>query len=347
MVRGILFSWWLSLLIVFHSVEVWGLDFAEKKTEVMKFLTRAIPQSYTTRDGYLLGFLYWPGVKGKTQRSTVIVPGRAEISYQYAEMVYDLRQLDHQGDFYVWDPKGQGLSERLLKGRPQVGHIEDFSHYSRELAIFLKRVAMRNGKKPYLIGHSLGGAISLDTVISYENLVESMALITPMLGLSLHKAVDWLAKPLIHALSKLGLGTAIVLGEEEKPLELQREFSARKAKTNSEERAKFRYWIKKKYGGHLPGITLKWMSVSLDAIRRLHEKKNELSLKTLIFIGSEDEVVVSERAKSFCQPTICQWIELNGRHALHEELDFKDNSPLRQRLLQEISHWIKEDIVPL
>jgi lysophospholipase len=92
--------------------------------------------------------------------AVVIVPGRTESYFKYAETIYDLTRAGHE--VFAYDHRGQGFSERLLAD-PQVGYVRDFDDYVSDLRTFLRVVVQEHKRaaQSVLLAHSMGAAISL------------------------------------------------------------------------------------------------------------------------------------------------------------------------------------------
>ncbi|WP_438876507.1 alpha/beta fold hydrolase, partial [Bacillus cereus group sp. Bce039] len=78
----------------------------------------------------------------------IIVNGRIESACKYQELFYD---LFHQGyDIYSFDHRGQGLSERLIAD-PQMGYVEQFDDYVRDMDELITRFPLQNYTQRYLL----------------------------------------------------------------------------------------------------------------------------------------------------------------------------------------------------
>lgn len=126
-----------------------------------------LPRStFLGRNGVTLSFLHAPAQptqgseSGPEPCAVVIVPGRTESYFKYAETIYDLTRAGHE--VFAYDHRGQGYSERLLAD-PQVGYVRDFEDYISDLRTFLRVVVpeRKRAAKTVLMAHSMGAAISL------------------------------------------------------------------------------------------------------------------------------------------------------------------------------------------
>ena len=96
--------------------------------------------------------------------SLVFINGLAENLFKYLELFYDL-YLQGYSPIYTYDHRGQGLSNRFLSD-PKAGYVEYFSHYSKDLRIFLHNVVPKDSEVDqdnlFAIAHSMGGTVLVD-----------------------------------------------------------------------------------------------------------------------------------------------------------------------------------------
>ncbi len=142
--------------------------------------------------------LYWCSLTAAQHNKVIIiVNGRIESACKYQELFYD---LFHQGyDIYSFDHRGQGLSERLIAD-PQMGYVEQFDDYVRDMDELITRFPLQNYTQRYLLAHSMGGAITTRYLESYPNHpFDAVVLSAPMLGINM----PWQLRPIAFTLTKL------------------------------------------------------------------------------------------------------------------------------------------------
>jgi len=146
-------------------------------------------------------FLAHPEARG----SIIILPGRTECLEKYLEVVADFgaRGLN----LLLVEPRGQGLSDRLLADRSK-GHMDSWDHAVSDLATAVDAFADRMPGKRLLMAHSMGGAIALEALLSGKVVVEGAAFSAPMWGIRLPPGGDLLIKGMIAT----GFGENIVPG---------------------------------------------------------------------------------------------------------------------------------------
>lgn len=115
---------------------------------------------------------------GRGRGRLLFQAGRADMIEKYRET------LDHFSErgwaVTAFDWRGQGGSGRLADG--DTGHVEDFGVLRADLAAFWR--GWRCGDGPHvLIGHSMGGYLSLATLVERGIDPDAAVLVAPMLGL--------------------------------------------------------------------------------------------------------------------------------------------------------------------
>ncbi len=133
----------------------------------------------------------------ENKRDLVISPGRCESFFKYKELCYDFSQQGY--NIYILDHRGQGTSQRILSNKHK-GYVQKFDHYAQDLYTFIDTVVISNKssnlstKPPYLLAHSMGGAIALRMLELYPNSIQAALLSSPMLAINSGNIPPWLAK---------------------------------------------------------------------------------------------------------------------------------------------------------
>lgn len=140
----------------------------------------------------------------------VILPGKSESYFKYAELVYDLKETGYS--FYVMDNRGFGLSERLLAD-PVKNYVESYTDYCADLKYFMDHVVnARPHAKRYLIGHSMGGGIAALYLERYPEAFDGAILSSPMVHINTGSFPEPLAYPTLVSLCLIGQGEAFAPG---------------------------------------------------------------------------------------------------------------------------------------
>jgi lysophospholipase len=159
-------------------------------------------------DGVKLRVARW--LPATPARGTVaVLQGRNEFIEKYFEVVGDLLSRGFAVASFDW--RGQGGSDRQLRNARK-GHVDDFSHYERDVDAFVLQVLEAHCPRPWFaLAHSMGAAILLPLAQAGRLPFERCVLTSPMIALASVKrphAAQWLAE----ALDALGLGGAFAPG---------------------------------------------------------------------------------------------------------------------------------------
>ncbi len=140
--------------------------------------------------------LHWQG-PGEPERYVVFLNGRTEWLEKYSYLAEDL-QLPAGTAFLTMDHRGQGAS-----GGARC-YVDSYDSFTSDAGKVVHEVV---GKRPYvLMGHSMGGLISLLATLQGQLRPSALVLASPLLGLPDKPVPRRLAQPLASLLSTVGLG---------------------------------------------------------------------------------------------------------------------------------------------
>ena len=160
-----------------------------------KIPASAVETRWIAPDGTAIRRIDWPAAKDSARGSILFLPGRGDAYEKWLET------LDHWHSegwtIGSMDWRGQALSGRLGQDS-LIGHIDDFSTWTDDLAAFWDEWR-RNTPGPHvLIGHSMGGHLALRAVTEGRVEPDALVLSAPMLGL----LPGWVPSRLLHLVAK-------------------------------------------------------------------------------------------------------------------------------------------------
>lgn len=238
-------------------------------------------------------------------KNLIISSGRSEGYLKYKELSYDLFNLGF--NIFLLDHRGQGLSERALENTYK-GYVEDFQYYVDDLATFIENTVRPHctfdGKthKPYLLAHSMGGAISARYLQNYPNSIQAAVLSSPMFGFNSGVIPDFIAKPLIKTTAKLNHWLDdtpwYFLGQKD---HTETEFTNNRLTHSPLRFQQFSELYTQTPALQLGGVTVKWLTESLTALEAIFAKVDKITTPTLVIQAGADKIVSNQAQEDFCQ----------------------------------------------
>lgn len=174
----------------------------------------ALVTTLTAADGVKLRAARWLPPAGVALKGTIcLFQGRTEFIEKYFETIEDLRKRGFAVATLDW--RGQGGSERLLSSSRK-GYVRNFDDFQQDVDVFMTQFALPDCPGPlYLLAHSMGGAIAVETLRRRPNWFDRAVLSSPMLGLAGFFGSD-AARLGTKVLNTVGLGRFFVPGGSSK-----------------------------------------------------------------------------------------------------------------------------------
>ena len=152
----------------------------------MNFNRRALPAgseigSWTAADGWSHRTFEWPRVPyGKERGAILFLGGRGDIFEKYLETFDHWHRAGWSVTSFDW--RGQGGSGRL-SADPGCGHAASFAPWIDDLAAFVEQWRATNAGPHVMVGHSMGGHLTLRALSERRIAPDAVILSAPMLGL--------------------------------------------------------------------------------------------------------------------------------------------------------------------
>ncbi|MDE1900237.1 MAG: alpha/beta hydrolase [Alphaproteobacteria bacterium] len=247
---------------------------------------------FTLKDGGRLRYARFE--TAHASRGTVLViPGRREfIEKKFAELGQPL--LDAGWRLIVVEPRGQGLSTRVLSGSMrQRDHIDDFDTHLNDLRAFYDAVVKPELTTTPLIvhGHSLGGHLTLRWLAEDNPAITAAFLTSPMMALS-----GMPAHLVAHGLSWFNVR---LFGHAYEYAPLQHDFNAEDCvfadNVLTQDAARFPI-IENYFAAHpdmaVGGVTWGWLLAALKSMQHAHTLPylGRIAVPVLAILGAEDKV---------------------------------------------------------
>lgn len=271
------------------------------KSEIKDFWQQGLFSSFQGSEDIRINYANFQN--SSNTRCLVIVPGRTESYLKYQELSFD---LFHQGyNLFIIDHRGQGLSERMLKN-PYKGYVESFEHYAADLHQFISTIVVPQCRdfpqNPYLLAHSMGGAITLRMMQNYQVPLQSVVLSSPMIAISSGVIPKILAKLLITSLDKVNHWTS----EDAWYFIAQQDYKATPFSDNVLSQSTIRYQnfielYQQNKSIQLGGVTSHWLHEAIKTESYIFQHLNKLNAPILVLQSGDDSVVDNEIQNNFCR----------------------------------------------
>ncbi len=261
--------------------------------------------------------------------SVVINPGRTEPIEKYVEVVGELHARGYSVLVHDW--RGQGLSPRLLDD-PLRGHAQGFEAFIKDLRRLL---ALTRGRLPgprLVIGHSMGGCLTMLALAKGLGDFQAALLSAPMLGLKLDGRPAWQGRLIAAAMRALGRGGGYVMGIRTDPLGFEFE---RYGLTHDRLRfERMMAQVRAEPGLALGHITWGWLASALAAMAWLERDPSvaRIAIPVTAVAAAEDSLVLNTAIpRVISRLPNGRYVEIEGAgHELMIEVD-----PVRARFWEE------------
>ncbi|MBU2870139.1 alpha/beta fold hydrolase [Colwellia sp. E2M01] len=288
--------------------------------------------------------------KAVEQATIVIVPGRCEGYLKYQELAFD---LFHQGyNLFIIDHRGQGLSGRLLTNLNK-GYVVNFQDYVTDLGYFIDNIVMKdNVNKPYLLAHSMGGAISLRYMQDCPMTIKAAVIASPMLGFNSGLLPKFLAQKIVSIKSLLNSTFEKILNKEPNYFWGQKDYYSKSFTKNKLTHSTTRYQaFIDLYGNNkliqLGGVTTHWLVQGIKAQKKIFTELVNLKTPILLLQAGEDSIVNQQAQNDFCkklhniQPQSCPSGSPSRIEGAYHELFFESDEYRNNAIAQTLS-WFEQ-----
>jgi lysophospholipase len=296
-------------------------DYAKNFTNmILPFMKTGEEGTFKTRDGFSLSTVRYvhPNSKG----TILVIQGRSESWKKYGEVFYDLYQKGYT--LYSYDHRGQGLSPHLVKANPQIGHIDHFSDYVRDLEDYMSIVfnpSVKKGDK-FLLAHSMGGGIAAQYLSRGETPFKKAVLNCPMLGIN--------TSPYAVTVAKAITGGSILIGNGEDYARGRGNYDPNESfEKNDVTGSPERWWMTNFVYQMFPatiigGPSNAWAYKSIVAGPKIAKKMGGITTPIILFQAEHDAIVTPDGENKGCAlAKDCTLIKVPGGH--HETLMEKDS----------------------
>ncbi len=257
------------------------------------------------------------------QGTVIILNGRTEFIEKYGEVIGEL--LDRRFFVAALDWRGQGGSERVIKGNHLKGHIDDMDSYVEDLTALLSFLETTNCPQPFFcLAHSTGGQVLLRAAPIVQGRIQRAVTTAPFLDLVPAKMSVATIYRLVAFFTYAGLGELFAPTVSSKP-PTSEPFEGNPLTSDPARFARNRTLIEAHPDLAIGGPTIAWVYAALTSARAIQERGHvaRISLPILMLSASEDRIV-SSRAVERVAGLIRTAAHLSVPGARHEILMERD-----------------------
>lgn len=291
-------------------------EFIKKHQNITDFYAHnIIKHKLRSQDGLTLSVLEFKPID--YTKTLVIIPGRGEIEYKYAEFLYSLRDLKLR--VIVPFVRGQGHSTNTLS-HSNATYIEDFNLYRTDILSSLQQLSVHNFA---MLSFSLGALIALD-FIKYEKLLPTkLCTIAPFLYPYINLP-DCIVNSFIRLANLCCKNSYAPHHGEYKRISFDKNIH-----THCKERyEKYHDYYEANYQNCPGGITYAFLNACLNKQQELLYSNYELNVPLLCLIPLEDKIVAPNKTLNFVHKHKHDQKSLSYKtieHAYHDILNEVDD----------------------
>lgn len=267
-------------------------------------------KSFLSFDNTRLVYREW--LADKPKGNIVVVHGAGEHSNRYTHVVDHFTAAGF--NVFTWDARGHGESEG------QRGFVERWFHFRNDIHYYFKAVRPSfSGQPVFLLGHSLGGVMTLDYLLNHpEEDIRGYICSAPAIGkVGISPILLGLSRIFTHIAPRLSLDTGLELDAVSRdPTWLE---SSRQDPLY-----------------HSKG-TPRLATEVIDTAAWIHEHASDFNYPLLMVHGTDDRVCEIDGSRQFfgntqqADKTLKEYE--GGYHELFNDID-------KARVLQDVQSWI-------
>jgi lysophospholipase len=281
-------------------------------------------------DGWPLRRFDWPG---GGRGAILFQTGRGDIFEKYWEAFAHWHDAGWSVSAFDW--RGQGGSGRL-SADPHVGHCEDVAPWIADLAAFWRSWSSETSGPRVLMGHSMGGYLTLAALLEGVVDPDALVLVAPMLGLRSPIGAAWGGR-IARWMQRLGDPARAAWKGHERPGAPDR----RALLTADADRyADEGWWYDAQPGLRLGPPSWSWLAQAFAGTARLRRDPRLTRLHTpvLMLVADHDRLVDPHAAIAVAERLPDARVERFGPESAHEIL--REGDPVRDRALSAIDAFL-------
>lgn len=266
-----------------------------------------IENQFKGHDGLVLAYRAW--IAKAPVGTLLMTHGMGEHSACYQRLAQAV--VPSGWSLYAWDLRGHGRSE----GRK--GVVSSFTDYTKDLASFIAHV----GRPTVLMGHSMGGLITLRALIDHGSFgAKALALSSPLLGIAVEvpEIKKKAARILVKILPKLTMSNEIDYNDLSSDPRVIDEYNADSLR-------------------HDRTSSVLYLQI-VESMEHVLKNAHKIQLPTLVQQAGNDRIVSAGESKKLFEHLGSRdkkWIIYEGyKHEIFNESG-------RDRVYSDLNHWLR------
>ncbi len=293
----------------------------DMKEQVEPYL-KSIQKEGTIKGKENVNLYYRTYIVDKPKGSIVIVQGFGEFVERYNDVIYYFTKSGY--NVFTMENRGNARSESLGTMDNTQVNVESFQYYMDDLKQFLDKIVVPENKSSHLfvMGQSMGGAITTGFLEEYPNYFDAAVLSAPMFEINTGSIPGFLVKMAASFYKITGKDDSYATGQG--PYTAPK--SVNDVATSSKSRFEYHNKIvesndKLKRGG----ASYRWVYESLNELKKITKKKNveKIQIPVIMFEAEKDTSVGKSGQDKFEKYSkTCQVVQVKGsKHEIYRECD--------------------------
>ena len=273
--------------------------------------------TFGSHDG--VGIFYRQYQAADERARLVIAHGLGEHSGRYGNVVDRLLPLNYS----IWIPDHRGHGQSGGKR----GHVLNFEQYLLDLRLMVEMAkdGLAEGRKIFLLGHSMGGLIALYFAQQNPELINGVIVSSPGLGLAIE--VPAVKNVLGKVMSFMWPG--LLLGNELDATKLSRDESVIKAYQDDplvHDR-----------------VSARWFTEMLSSMQEVNRQASRIQVPVLMQVAGDDHLVDAQSSQQFFEKLTVTDKTLYMYDGLYHEI-YNELDEQRQKVLGDLEAWLENHI---
>lgn len=293
---------------------------------------------FETTDKIRLRYATFPKRAGGPKGTICLVQGRTEFIEKYFETAADFQARGFSVATFDW--RGQGGSQRLI-GNKRLGYVDTFDDYWTDLKSFHASILLPDCPPPYyLVGHSMGGLVSLYAGFRDRMMFERIFLSSPMVGLDGQPLGSAGMATVCEILSYIGLGQLPIGRRADRPAS-EMPFPGNPVTSDLMRFTRNVDVLKARPDLEIGAPTIRWVAAAMRAMARAAQDDfpGAIKIPVLMLAAGRDGVVSTSATEhlGLRMRTGRHMIVPSARHEL-----FMENDTIRAQVLAAFDAFITE-----